>query len=375
MLSMNLWNKASEFGSKLKDSLQLSASDKPLVEKEVYDKLNNDYIQLKKDLEEKSKQYDNIMKEINYKKEKEDNLTENESKEYLNKITNKFKNYVLNFFGNNNNNRDEINLIFANPHNENFDSKINEYNRNKFEIILIKNFISNNKEIIEEIFLNKYLSKEEKNNEIDEIKEKTEKEEDELNIEFIKDNKNSINLKDIKSFEDINKIFLKIQNNKKKMESKVEELQIKLDNNIQKFQLFQENIEKFQKDYKEIKNDENYLKEIINQKEKDLSEKENKINELNSLIEKKNSELKEKDININGYIINIEQLNIKLKEQIEIINLFEQTKRKYEEEINNLNSKIKTYKDDLELLQVNSDEINNKNIQITELMQYVESLK
>ena len=32
MLSMNLWSRASELGSKLKDTLQLSASDKPLVE-------------------------------------------------------------------------------------------------------------------------------------------------------------------------------------------------------------------------------------------------------------------------------------------------------------------------------------------------------
>ena len=372
MLSMNLWSKASEFGSKLKDSLQLSTSDKPLVEKEVYDKLKDEYEQLKKDFEEKTKKYDIIIQEINNKKEKEDNLTENEYKHYLNEITNKFNNYILNFFGDNKNIRDEINLIFTNPHNKNFDSKINEFNRNKFENKLINNFISNNKEIIEDILINKYISSEEKNNEND---EKKEKEEQESKIEDIKENKNSIDLKGIKSFEDINKIFEKMQNNKKKMESKIEELQLKLNNNIQKFQLFQENIEKFQKDYKEIKNDENSLKEIINQKEKDLSEKENKINELNSLIEKNNNDLKEKEININGYIINIEQLNIKLKEQSEIINLFEQTKRKYEEEINNLNSKIKTYKDDLELIQFNSDEINNKNIQITELMQNVESLK
>ena len=40
-----------------------------------------------------------------------------------------------------------------------------------------------------------------------------------------------------------------------------------------------------------------------------------------------------------------------------------------------MNIKIKTYKENLDLLQVNSDEINNKNIQITELMNTVESLK
>ena len=44
-------------------------------------------------------------------------------------------------------------------------------------------------------------------------------------------------------------------------------------------------------------------------------------------------------------------------------------------EIKNLNSKIKSSKDNMDLLQVNSDEINNKNIQITELMRNVESLK
>ena len=40
-----------------------------------------------------------------------------------------------------------------------------------------------------------------------------------------------------------------------------------------------------------------------------------------------------------------------------------------------MNIKIKTYKENLDLLQVNSDEINNKNIQITELMKQVDSLK
>ena len=164
MLSMNLWSKASEFGSKLKDSLQLSASDKPLIEKEVYDKLKEEYDQLKKECDEKTQKYEKIMKEINNKDEKEENLTDNELKEYLNEITNKFKNYVLNFYGDNNILKDEIDLIFANTHNENFDYKIKEYDRNKFESTLINNLISNNKDIIEDLFLYKYSSNEDNNN-------------------------------------------------------------------------------------------------------------------------------------------------------------------------------------------------------------------
>ena len=163
MLTMNLWSKASEFGSKLKDSLQLSASDKPLVEKDVYDKLKDEYEQMKKDFDEKIKKYDNVMNEINNKKEKENNLSENDYKDYLNQMTNKFKNYILNLYTDTDNNiQDDINLIFVNPHNENFDLKINEYNKNRFESILINKIISNNKDIIEDIFLSKYSSIEEK---------------------------------------------------------------------------------------------------------------------------------------------------------------------------------------------------------------------
>ena len=65
------------------------------------------------------------------------------------------------------------------------------------------------------------------------------------------------------------------------MESLIEELQSKLSNDEKRFQSMQENIEKFQKDYKEIK-----------------------INELKSLIDKNDNDLKEKDINISGYKIN-----------------------------------------------------------------------
>ena len=374
---MNLWSKASEFGSKLKDSLQLSASDKPLVEKDIYDQLKEEYDQLKSNYDEKIKKYDNIIQEINHKNEKEENLTENEYKEYINLLSNKFKNFILNLYGEDSKIKDEIDLIFANPHNENFDLKIKEYDRNKFEGILINNLINNNKDIIEDIILCKHLSNNEKQKEYNEVNGKKDNEikEEDLKNEDKKDNENNINLKEIKSFDDLNKIFLKIKNNKDNMEKKIDDLQTKLTNNIQRFQLFQENIEKFQKDYKEIKNDENSLKEIINKKDKDLFEKENKINELNSLLDKNNNDLKEKEININGYKTNIDQLNLKIKEQEEIINEFDIFKKKSEEEIQNLNTKIKTYKDDMDLLQVNSDEINIKNIQITELIQNVESLK
>ena len=378
MLSMNLWSKASEFGSKLKDSLQLSNSDKPLVEKDIYDKLKDEYDKLKKDYDENSKKFENMNKEIKHKKENEGNITENEYNEYLNQMSNKFKNYILNLFGDDSNIKDEVECIFENLHDEKFDSKISEYNKYKMESILINNLINNNKDIIEDLISYKYLIKNEQNKEC--LKE-GEKKENDIKEESLKNEgknineSNNINLKEIKTNEDMKKIFLKVKSIKDIMEAKIDELHKKLTNNIQRFQLFQENIEKFQKDYKEIKNEENLLKGIINQKEKDLSEKENKIIELNNLIDKKNNELKEKEININGFKVNIDQLNLKIKEQQEIINEFNFIKKKSDEEIQNLNSKIKSYKDDMDLLQVNSDEINNKNIQITELMKSIESLK
>lgn len=383
---MNLWSRASELGSKLKDTLQLSASDKPLVEKDVYDQLKEEYIKLKNEFEEKSKKYDNVIEEINNKKQKEENLTEEEYKTYFNEMTNKFKAYMLDLFGEDNVIKDDINLLFINPHNEDFDKKIKEYDKNNLENKLIKNLISNNKNIIEDLLLNKYSpneekyddTKNEKKEEKIEKKEENDKkdgEKEEHNNSKTEGDKTDIDLNEINNMEDINKIFLKIQNNKKSMESQLEELQSKLSNNEKRFQSMQENIEKFQKDYKEIKSDEDSLKEIINKKDNDLLEKETKINELKSLIDKNDNDLKEKDINISGYKTNIEQLNLKLKEQSEQINLFEQKKSLYEEEIKNLNLKIKSFKDDMDLLQVNSEEINNKNIQITELMQNVESLK
>ncbi len=42
---------------------------------------------------------------------------------------------------------------------------------------------------------------------------------------------------------------------------------------------------------------------------------------------------------------------MKIKEQSDILSLFDENKIKYEEEIQNLNSKIKIYKDDMDLLQ------------------------
>lgn len=117
------------------------------------------------------------------------------------------------------------------------------------------------------------------------------------------------------------------------------------------------------------------MKESISKKEKEFSEKDLKYNEMKNILEKNNNELKEKDIKINSYITNLEQLNIKLKEQNNQITINEKQRFIYEEEIKNLNIKIKSYKENLDLLQFNSDEINTKNIQITELMKTVESLK
>ena len=388
---MNLWSKASENFSKLKESLQLSSSDKPLVEKDIYDKLKEEYDQLKKDFDEKSKKYENIMNEINNKKEKEENFTENEYKEHLNEIIYKFKNYMLGFYGDINNEKDEIELIFSNPYNEDFDTKINAYNKNKYENILITNLISNNKNIIEDLLSynnsdsvneGKKEQNDDKNNDNKKINEKEENKNEEENKIINKEedniknnNSDDINLSDIHSLEDINKIFLIIHKNQKCMKKNLEELHMQLNNNIQRFETFQESIEQFQKDYKEIKAGENSLKETINKKDKELSEKESKLNEYKSLLELNNNDLKEKDINIIGYKTNIDQLNLKIKEQSDIIHSFEQQKNKYEEEIKNLNLKIKSYKDDMDLLQVSSDEINNKNIQITELMQNEERLK
>ena len=96
----------------------------------------------------------------------------------------------------------------------------------------------------------------------------------------------------------------------------------------------------------------------------------------NNEVDKNNLNVKYDDNGkINSYIANIEQLNKKVNELNNQININEKQRIRYEEEIKNLNMKIKTYKENLDLLQVNSDEINNKNIQITELMSTVESLK
>jgi hypothetical protein len=138
MYSLNLWGKATQLGSKLKESFQFSTEEKPLIEKEVYDKLNEEYEQLKKNFDEISEKYNNIINEINNKNKKEENLSETEYKRNLEEIVDKFRNYIINFFGdeNNENINNNINLIFINPHDEEFDKKLSEYNKNKFENIL-----------------------------------------------------------------------------------------------------------------------------------------------------------------------------------------------------------------------------------------------
>ena len=343
MYSINLWSKATQLGSKLKDSLQFSTEEKPLVEKEVYDKLKEEYEQLKKDYDEKSEKYNNIINEINNKNKKEENLSENEYKKNLEEIIDKFRKYIINIFGDENKKdiNDKINLMFINPHNEEFDKKIIEYNKNKFENVLIQKYISENKEIISNI---------------------------------LKEN-NDINIKEINTFEDFHKIFIKLYESDKNNKIKLNSFNEKINEDKQQIISMKETIEKMQKDYKEIKDKEITIKESFSQKEKDIAEKESKFKEMKNIIEKNKSEIKENEIKIKNYITNIEQMNIKINELNNQININEKQRIRYEEEIKNLNMKIKTYKENLDLLQVNSDEINNKNIQITELMSTVESLK
>ena len=343
MYSINLWSKATQLGSKLKDSLQFSTEEKPLVEKEVYDKLKEEYEQLKKDYDEKSEKYNNIINEINNKNKKEENLSENEYKKNLEEIIDKFRKYIINIFGDENNKdiNDKINLMFINPHNEEFDKKISEYNKNKFENVLIQKYISENKEIISNI---------------------------------LKEN-NDINIKEINTFEDFHKIFIKLYESDKNNKIKLNSFNEKINEDKQQIISMKETIEKMQKDYKEIKDKEITIKESFSQKEKDIAEKESKFKEMKNIIEKNKSEIKENEIKIKNYITNIEQMNIKINGLNNQININEKQRIRYEEQIKNLNMKIKTYKENLDLLQVNSDEINNKNIQITELMSTVESLK
>ena len=359
MISINLWSKATELGSKLKDSFQLSSSEKPLVEKDVYDSLKKENENLKKDFDEINEKYNNIIKEINNKNEKEENLSENEYKEKLNSIIDKFRKYIINLFGGENN--DEINLLFINPHNEEFDKKINEYNKNKFENILIKNFISDNNEIITSLLKD--------NNKEEKLDENEKNQENEII------NNNDININQILNFIDLKKLLCKLDEEKNNYIKELKCLNEKVVSNNQQMQTMKETIEQFQKDFKEIKIKEDTLNESILKKEKEISEKEIKYNELKNILEENNNNIKEKEININSYKINIEQMNIKIKELTEKLNISEKMRNKYDEEIKNLNIKVKSYKDDMELLQVHSDEINTKNIQITELLKQVESLK
>ena len=353
MISINLWSKASQLGSKLKDSFQFSTEEKPLVEKETYDKLKEEFEQLKRDFDEKTEKYNNIMNEINNKNKKEENLSETEYKRNLEEIVDKFRNYIINFFGdeNNENINNNINLIFINPHDEEFDKKLSEYNKNKFENILIQKFMSENKNIISNLLGDGDDGEKNENSETND------------------------DIKEANSFEALKKIFIKLDTEKKNSIKKIESLKEKLNENNRQMKTMQETIERMQKDYQNIKNMESTMKESISKKEKEFSEKDLKYNEMKNILEKNNNELKEKDIKINSYITNLEQLNIKLKEQNNQITINEKQRFIYEEEIKNLNIKIKSYKENLDLLQFNSDEINTKNIQITELMKTVESLK
>ena len=345
MYSLNLWGKATQLGSKLKESFQFSTEEKPLIEKEVYDKLNEEYEQLKKNFDEISEKYNNIINEINNKNKKEENLSENDYKKNLDEIIDKFRKYLINIFGDENNKdiNEKINLMFINPHNEEFDKKLEEYNKKTFENILIQKYISENKELI-------------------------------LNI-LNEEKKDDIDIKDINSFQIFHKIIIKLYESEKNSKIKINLLNEKMNNEEQQISSMKETIEKMQKDYNEIKSKEISMKESISKKEKDITEKESKYKEMKNIIEKNKLELKENEIKINSYIANIEQLNKKVNELNNQININENIKIRYEEEIKNLNIKIKTYKENLDLLQVNSDEINNKNIQITELMKQVESLK
>ena len=343
MISINLWSKATQLGSKIKDSFQSSTEDKPLVEKEIYDKLKEEYDQLKKNFDEKSEKYNNIINEINNKNQKEENLSENEIKKNLEQITDKFRNYIMNLFcdDNNRNINDEINLMFINPFNQDFDKKLNEFNKTKYENILIQKFILENKEIISNL----------------------------LNTESNND------IKEINTFDNLGKILINLEKEKKESLLTIESLKEKLNNDNQQMQTMQETIKNMQKDYNDLKAIESSMKETITKKEKDFEEKELKYKDIKNILEKNKNEIKEKELKINSYITNIEQLNIKIKEQNKQINITEKQRNKYEEEIKNLNIKLKNYKDNLDLMQVNSDEINTKNIQITELLKEVESLK
>ena len=295
--------------------------------------------------------YNNILNEINNKNKKEENLSESEIKKNLEQITDKFRNYIINLFGNENEKDiiDKINLMFINPQDEEFENKINEFNKNKFENILIQKIVSENQKIISNLLND--------------------------NKDTDKQPDSKIDLKEITTIQNFQKIFIKLEKDKKDLISKIENLKTKTNNDNQQIQTMQETIKKMQKDFNDMKNKEITIKETITKKEKEFAEKELKYSEIKNILENNNNEIKEKDLKINGYLTNIEQLNIKIKEQNKQINLSEKQRNIYEEEIKNLNARIKTYKENLDLLQINSDEINSKNIQITELMNTVESLK
>ena len=225
------------------------------------------------------------------------------------------------------------------------DKKFEEYNKNKFENQIIQKFISENKEMISNL------------------------------INKDNDTKSNIDLNEIKTLKSFKDIFIQLEKNKNDFISKIESLKEKINSNNQQMQTMQETIKKMQKDYNDYKSRESSMKDALTKKEKDFTEKDMQYNELKNVLEKNNNDIKEKDIKINGLITTIEQLNLKIKEQNNRLNIIEKQRIKYEEEIKNLNFKIKTYKENLDLLQVNSDEINSKNIQITELLNTVESLK
>ena len=341
MISINLWSKATQLGSKIKDSLQLSTEEKPLVEKDVYDKLKEEYDQLKKEFDEKTEKYNNIINEINNKNPQGENLSEIEYKKNIEEITAK----LINIFGDENikDINEKLNSISLNSYE--LDKKFEEYNKNKFENQIIQKFISENKEMISNL------------------------------INKDNDTKSNIDLNEIKTLQSFKDIFIQLEKNKNDFISKIESLKEKINNNNQQMQTMQETIKKMQKDYNDYKSRESSMKDTLTKKEKDFTEKDMQYNELKNILEKNNNDIKEKDIKINGYITTIEQLNLKIKEQNNRLNIIEKQRIKYEEEIKNLNFKIKTYKENLDLLQVNSDEINSKNIQITELLNTVESLK
>lgn len=343
MVSLGLWGKVAEIGSKLKTMSTTNMAETEDLRKE------NEY--LKKELSLKEKRYQTLYNEIQLK-EAQEPLSESQYETTYKKLGKTFKNFLLTFFTENIF-IEKVNEIFVNiAHDKFFDNVYQLSQLIKPKIYF--EFISAHQEDLAHLLSNELMKS---IAEINNIHSET----------FYEDysSEESVNILHVVFGELLREIKAR-KVNEKELQIKIGELIQKNKEAENKFALLNQNIQSMQLDCQEAMKKEKKLEDINSYitKERDT---------LQTLNDSLSLQMKTMELTLNNNITDLKSLNDKLIASNERCELLQREKKNSEskstalnQEVNKLKEDIKTLQTDIELFSETNNEINDKNAIISE---------